>query len=194
MLEIERKFLFNSSLEEVVLLESDCCLLLIQWYLSPPDNRRIRLIVDREGARIIETVKTGYGRVRQEFEQELCNETLYDIGKTLRGERAVMKARYVFTRGTLEGVIDNYFVPAIGYVMEIETTDPTTVIPDPWEFWRLSQESFDEVTDRSGYTARDLSVKLDSIADNLPSVIVGVTEEQLSRFLSLTSIVYSLRN
>jgi CYTH domain-containing protein len=194
MLEIERKFLFDSSLEKAVLLESDCCLLLIQWYLSPPDNRRIRLIVDREGAKVIETVKIGYGRVRQEFEQELSNGTLYDIGKTLRNERAVMKARYVFIRDTLEGVIDDYFVPAIGYVMEIETSDPITEIPDPWKFWRLPQENFEEVTDRPGYTARDLSVKLDSIVDNLPKSIVGVANDQFSRFLSLTSIVYPSDN
>ena len=114
MLEIERKFLYSGNIDDTTLAGAEVCLLIIQWYLSLPDARRLRLVVSPGSSKMIETVKTGSGLVREEKEREIPLETLHEMACRLANERAVVKARYVYPRKRLEGVIDRYFVPNIG--------------------------------------------------------------------------------
>jgi len=190
MLEIERKFLYSGSVDDPTLAGAEVCLLIIQWYLSPPETRRLRLAISPGSSRMIETVKTGFGLVREENEREISLETLREMACRLANERAVVKARYVYPRKGLEGVLDRYFVPDIGFVVEIETSQTRNTIPDPWEFWDLPYEYFTEVTDNPVYTARSLAVKISGTVGLIPSSIPFVEPLQRWKFERCLSIVY----
>lgn len=190
MLEIERKFLYSGNIDDPTLAGAEVCLLIIQWYLSLPDARRLRLVVSPGSSKMIETVKTGSGLVREEKEREIPLETLHEMACRLANERAVVKARYVYPRKRLEGVIDRYFVPNIGFVIEIETSQTRNVIPDPWKFWDLPAKYFIEVTDNPVYTARSLAITINNTVRPLPSNIPFVEPLQRWRFERYLSIVY----
>ncbi|HPB63978.1 MAG TPA: hypothetical protein PLD15_08455 [Mesotoga sp.] len=190
MLEIERKFLYSGSMNDSTFEKAEVCLLIIQWYLSPPDTRRLRLAVSPESSRMIETVKTGFGMVREESEREISVEILHEMAYRLKCEKAVVKARYVYPRKSFEGVIDRYFVPDIGFVVEIETSQIQNVIPDPWVFWDLPAGYFMEVTENPIYTARSLAVKISDTTGLLPSSIPLVEPFQRQEFERSLSIVY----
>lgn len=190
MLEIERKFLFSGTVPEEILMGADSALLIIQWYESRDHHRRFRLSVSTGSLSFVETVKSGAGLVREETERTLDQEKFQELKKKLKQLPAVVKVRYVFKRGELEGVIDEYFVPKIGHVLEIETSRVELDIPDPWDFWKLEKKEFEEVTYNNSLTASCLAVKL-KIFDSLPKNIFCVSADQVLNFTKLVKSIYA---
>jgi len=93
-------------------------------------------------------------------------------------------------RNGIEGVVDWYLLPRIGYVLEVETSDPEAVLPDPWNYWPLPPDSFEEVTENRSYTARSISVSINSIAGIIPERIESISHHQISEFRRLLQLIY----
>ena len=97
MLEIERKFLYSGSMNDSTFEKAEVCLLIIQWYLSPPDTRRLRLAVSpglQNDRNREDRVRNGQRGERTEISIEILHEMAY----RLKCEKAVVKARYVYPR------------------------------------------------------------------------------------------------
>ena len=190
LLEIERKFLFKTKIPAEVIEEATRHLLIVQWYLNPPDRRRIRVSVDESDIYVVQTLKSGAGLIREEIEKKVDLSLIIQMRKELRVSRAVMKSRHVYKRNGIEGVVDWYLLPRIGYVLEVETSDPEAVLPDPWNYWPLPRDSFEEVTENRSYTARSISVSINSIAGIIPERIESISDHQISEFRKLLQPIY----
>jgi len=190
VLEIERKFLFGKDLPVEIIEEAERHQLIIQWYLEHPDRRRIRLGVDEYEISLLETVKSGSGLIREEEEKYLDPAKITEIAEQLKTSRAVIKSRHIFARMQVEGVIDWYLLPQIGYVFEVETSSPFVRLPDPWEYWMQPQEGFREVTEEPYYTARSLAVVVHDIEDIFPMSLPLISKKQIDKFEMLLKLIY----
>jgi len=190
VLEIERKFLFGKELPVKVIERAERHQLIIQWYLDHPERRRIRLGVDESECFLLETVKSGSGLVREEEEEYLDPAKITEIAEQLKASRAVVKSRHIFARKQVEGVIDWYLLPQIGYVFEVETSIPFVRLPDPWEYWMLPREEFREVTEDPAYTARSLAVVVHCIEDIFPINVPLISNRQIDKFEMLLRLIY----
>ncbi|MBN2219421.1 MAG: hypothetical protein JW697_04000 [Kosmotogaceae bacterium] len=190
MLEIERKFLFKTKISEEVIEEATRHLLIVQWYLNLPDRSRIRLIVNESDIYAVHTLKSGMGLIREEIEEVVDLSEILNMREELRVSKAVIKSRHVYKGNGIEGVIDWYLLPSIGYVLEVETSDPKVVLPDPWNFWPLSSNSFEEVTENLSYTARSISVAINNVAGIIPERIESISDHQISEFRRLLHLIY----
>lgn len=190
VLEIERKFLFGRELPVEIIERAERHQLIIQWYLDHPDRRRIRLGVDGSEFFLLETLKSGGGLVREEEERYLDPAKITEIAEQLKASRAVIKTRHIFPQKKVEGVIDWYLLPELGYVFEIETFSPYVRLPDPWEYWMLPRNAFREVTEDPSYTARSLAVVVEEIEDIFPINAPLITKKQIEKFKTLLKLVY----
>lgn len=190
VLEIERKFLFGRELPVEIIEEAESHQLIIQWYLEHPDRRRIRLGVGESEIFLLVTTKSGSGLVREEDEEYLDPAKITEISEQLKASRAVIKSRHIFPRTQVEGVIDWYLLPQIGYVFEVETSIPFVRLPDPWEYWMLPREEFREVTEEPNYTARSLAVVVQDIEDIFPLSAPLICRKQIEKFEMLLKLIY----
>jgi len=190
VLEIERKFLFGRELPLEIIERAKRHQLIIQWYLNHPDSRRIRLGVDGAEVFLLETLKSGSGLVREEEERYLDPAKITEIAEQLKASRAVIKSRHIFARKQVEGVIDWYLLPKLGYVFEVETSSPYVRLPDPWEYWMLPPKEFREVTEDPAYTARSLAVVVHEIEDIFPMSVPLISKKQIEKFEMLLKLVY----
>ncbi|RLL86596.1 hypothetical protein Y697_06135 [Mesotoga sp. BH458_6_3_2_1] len=190
MLEIERKFLFGKELPVEIIERAERHQLTIQWYLDHPDRRRIRLGVDGSEIFLLETLKSGGGLVREEEERYLDPAKITEIAEQLKASSAVIKTRHIFPQKKVEGVIDLYLLPELGYVFEVETFSPNVRLPDPWEYWMLPRNGFREVTEDPSYTARSLAVVVEQIEDIFPINAPLITKKQIEKFKMLLKLVY----
>ncbi len=190
VLEIERKFLFGKELPVAIIEKAERHQLIIQWYLNPPERRRIRLGVDGSEIFLLETLKSGSGLVREEEERYLDPAKITEIAEQLKASRAVIKSRHIFARKQVEGVIDWYLLPELGYVFEVETSSPYVRLLDPWEYWMLPREEFKEVTEDPAYTARSLAVVIHDIEDIFPMSVSLISKKQIEKFEMLLRLIY----